>query len=522
MFSELPPLDLPLLEQDAVQALQLLSFPDQPRGSLQSLGVESYFQGPDQGGASGGLRAVTESMEVYMASPVVEDLRTGPQAPPQPGSEVRGVATTSPAPSPLNPASAGATPSPGQVNPAEAETPSPTEGGPTARMLADRARVLQGPIPRSREETGSNGSGSHSPDQRGGHQLGGQLQPRGALTSGNQPDQAPRPGTTPAGPVPSLTTPGAIIPNGVLTPWAQVMQGYATRVAGELLRGAVHVDLCTGPALERFTTRVRQTLTQRVPGVTTPPSSPDRDPNEDTRRRDNRGAPPDEHPGIQPQRRPRDEDDPGAGRHSGGSASSVGLPPNPRAATQTHQAPVSRRGSVETSGSAHAQAFSTGASVILPVEAYMVVNVNVSKLDPILELLEPAARAMMAQKLRNLPAHRGNRARERVRAPIFHLKGREVLVNGKPLQGVAILDTGAMPLLIGKPGVLQLGLKPKDVIEDAVRLGLADGKASALFGVTREPLFIRFNPGTRTETTLHVRAVATEATYDFLIGNVVL
>ena len=61
-----------------------------------------------------------------------------------------------------------------------------------------------------------------------------------------------------------------------------------------------------------------------------------------------------------------------------------------------------------------------------------------------------------------------------------------------------------------------------DVIKDAVRLGLADGKASALFGVTREPLVFRFNPGTQTDTVLKVRAVITAAPYDFLVGNVVL
>ena len=38
-----------------------------------------------------------------------------------------------------------------------------------------------------------------------------------------------------------------------------------------------------------------------------------------------------------------------------------------------------------------------------------------------------------------------------------------VWVNGKPLTGTAILDTGAMPLLIGKAGMKQLGWGKKDI-----------------------------------------------------------
>jgi hypothetical protein len=51
-------------------------------------------------------------------------------------------------------------------------------------------------------------------------------------------------------------------------------------------------------------------------------------------------------------------------------------------------------------------------------------------------------------------------------------------VNGKPITGVAILDTGAMPLLVGRAGMEQMGWTEEDVIPNAVRLGLADGKST--------------------------------------------
>jgi hypothetical protein len=66
----------------------------------------------------------------------------------------------------------------------------------------------------------------------------------------------------------------------------------------------------------------------------------------------------------------------------------------------------------------------------------------------LLSLAEPAARAMLARRLSQLPAHTGTRLNERVRAPIFNTGAREIWVNGKPLEGIAILDTGAMPLSI--------------------------------------------------------------------------
>ncbi|GAQ89452.1 hypothetical protein KFL_005250030 [Klebsormidium nitens] len=139
-----------------------------------------------------------------------------------------------------------------------------------------------------------------------------------------------------------------------------------------------------------------------------------------------------------------------------------------------------------------------------------------------LELLEPAARSFLVRQLANLPAHRGDRKRERVRAPIVKVRERALWVNGKPLQGSAILDSGAMPLLIGRPGLIQLGLSAEDVTPNAVRLGLADGKSTRLFGVTQQPIKFTFNPGKATETEISVRAVVTQAPYDFLVGNVVL
>jgi hypothetical protein len=75
----------------------------------------------------------------------------------------------------------------------------------------------------------------------------------------------------------------------------------------------------------------------------------------------------------------------------------------------------------------------------------------------LLSLAEPAARAMLARRLSQLPAHTGTRLNERVRAPIFNTGAREIWVNGKPLEGVPILDTGAMLFLIGRAGMRQMG-----------------------------------------------------------------
>jgi hypothetical protein len=80
---------------------------------------------------------------------------------------------------------------------------------------------------------------------------------------------------------------------------------------------------------------------------------------------------------------------------------------------------------------------------------------------PLLSLAEPAARAMLARRLSQLPAHTGTRLNERVRASIFNTRAREIWVNGKPLEGIAILDTGAMPLLIECAGMAQRGGQPR-------------------------------------------------------------
>jgi hypothetical protein len=59
---------------------------------------------------------------------------------------------------------------------------------------------------------------------------------------------------------------------------------------------------------------------------------------------------------------------------------------------------------------------------------------------PLLSLTEPAARAMLAQRLDKLPAHTGTRLNERMRAPILDVGARNVWVNGKPLKGIAIAN----------------------------------------------------------------------------------
>jgi hypothetical protein len=141
---------------------------------------------------------------------------------------------------------------------------------------------------------------------------------------------------------------------------------------------------------------------------------------------------------------------------------------------------------------------------------------------PLLSLAEPAARAMLARRLSQLPAHTGTRLNERVRAPIFNTGAREIWVNGKLLEGIAIRDTEAMPLLIGRAGMAQMGWTDKDAVPNAVRLGLADGHSTNLHGLTRKTVKFDFNPGSPTKISIAVRAVVTDAPYDFLVGNIIL
>jgi hypothetical protein len=141
---------------------------------------------------------------------------------------------------------------------------------------------------------------------------------------------------------------------------------------------------------------------------------------------------------------------------------------------------------------------------------------------PLLSLAEHAARAMLARRVSQLPAHTGTRLNEWVRAPIFNTGAREIWVNGKPLEGIAILDTGAMPLLIGRAGMAQMGWTDKETVPNAVRLGLADGHSTNLHGLTRKTVKFDFNPRSPTKISIAVRAVVTDAPYDFLVGNIIL
>ena len=261
------------------------------------------------------------------------------------------------------------------------------------------------------------------------------------------------------------------------------------------------------------------------------------------------GTPPDQHPSsVAPQRK----DDPEGGGGSGGTggpAPSPGLG-NTAQVTQASQAeeksisPADQTTKGVAGRSHRAQSVGTSVSptagavvpttegdrlAIIPyapfcpppeVTAYMAFATAL--LSSPLELLDPEVQAYLARQLQRIPGHRGDRRLENVRAPILETGAQRVWVNGKPLRGSAILDTGAMPLLIGRPGALQLGLKKKDILPNAARLALADGKSTQLFGVTKEPIQFTFNPGETTQTTIAVRGVITQAPYDFLLGNVIL
>jgi hypothetical protein len=140
---------------------------------------------------------------------------------------------------------------------------------------------------------------------------------------------------------------------------------------------------------------------------------------------------------------------------------------------------------------------------------------------PLLEMAKPSLRARLAQGLSAMRA-KGHQLDERVQAPMFDTEKGGVWVNGKPITGVAILDTGAMPLLVGRAGMEQMGWTDEDVIPNAIRLELANGESTQLQGLTRKTMKLTFNKGSKWETSIAVRAVVTEAPYDFLTGNIIL
>ncbi|GAQ91781.1 hypothetical protein KFL_008530020 [Klebsormidium nitens] len=292
----------------------------------------------------------------------------------------------------------------------------------------------------------------------------------------------------------------------------------------------------------------------RPPGVSTPPLPELREYQEESED-DGQGqqspGPKDEHPQREQPRR----DDTEGGRGGGGPppAAATGRPAG-GAVTQSQAPRGGGQGGKDTrgrggSGSGSRRECSVGAShspgagaaytppgndsagvshspgvsratPIPAISAFMALGQDEFNIS--LGLLEPETRAFLVRQLQNLSAHKGDRKRERVRAPTVRVSAKALWVNGKPLEGSAILDIGAMPLLIGRPGLVQLGLREEDVSPDAVRLGLADGKSTKMFGVTRKPINFTFNPGKRTETVVSVRAVVTQAPYDFLVGNIIM
>ena len=289
-----------------------------------------------------------------------------------------------------------------------------------------------------------------------------------------------------------------------------------------------------------------QVLRRKAPEVPSPPPSDDEEGQGGARRSRRRlTPPPDPHP---PREQPR-KDDPEGGGGSGGPSRSPGQQGTVQVtqASQAGEKSISPPDQTTKGGtqerSHRAQSVGTSFSpdtfpVSLPPEGGQLMVVPSAKpqvqevpaymawapalLSSPLELLEPEVRTYLAQHLKRIPAHRGNRQVERVRAPIIQTGAKQVWVNGTPLRGSAIWDTGAMPLLIGRPGMVQLGLRVEDTIPNAVRLALADGKSTQLFGVTKNPIQFTFNPGEPSATTIAVRAVVTQAPYDFLLGNVIL
>jgi hypothetical protein len=142
---------------------------------------------------------------------------------------------------------------------------------------------------------------------------------------------------------------------------------------------------------------------------------------------------------------------------------------------------------------------------------------------PLLSLAEPAAKAMLARRLSQLPAHTGTRLNERV--PVgAHLQhwGPRDMGQRQALGGGRHPRHGGDAVVDWRAGMRQMGWTDKDAVPNAVQLGLANGHSTNLHGLTRKTVKFEFNPRSPTKISIAVRAVVTDAPYDFLVGNIIL
>jgi hypothetical protein len=174
--------------------------------------------------------------------------------------------------------------------------------------------------------------------------------------------------------------------------------------------------------------------------------------------------PPPAGPGGGPQPAPREEDGPPGGAQppevQGEPPAAEGPPAVPEGPPAGQQAPPGEGDQPAGPGGLPAQ--STGPTDGPPATSAMYVGTpeeylaGAADVAPLFKMAEPGARAMLAQGLSATRA-KGHQLDERVKAPIFDTTKGGVWVNGKPITGVAILDTGAMPLLVGRAGMEQMG-----------------------------------------------------------------
>jgi hypothetical protein len=75
----------------------------------------------------------------------------------------------------------------------------------------------------------------------------------------------------------------------------------------------------------------------------------------------------------------------------------------------------------------------------------------------------------------------------------------------------------AIEILVGLPG-----FKSNFTVFRVSPLGLADGHSTNLHGLTRKTVKFDLNPGSPTKISIAVRAMVTDAPYDFLVGNIIL
>jgi hypothetical protein len=253
-------------------------------------------------------------------------------------------------------------------------------------------------------------------------------------------------------------------PTFVLTPMVEDAVAYAMQG----LAGGMELPwLDRGELIEELTASVLEGLENIRVGVTTRPlrivrdngegTGDDEQPPPSTGPRDGpqQPAPPSALPKEEPQSEPQggEASQPPPAVPEGPAAEQRGSPAGQQEPPAEGDQPEEPEGPPAQSTGLKDGPPATSAMYVGTPEEYLAGAADVA---PLLEMAEPGSRAMLAQGLSATRA-KGHQLDDRLKAPIFDTTKGGVWVNGKPITGVAILDTGAMPLLVGRPDMEQMG-----------------------------------------------------------------